>query len=179
VTILSAIVAVVLYWGHFGDVYKNALHVRGNAGASAAQVGTSPTPNGAPPQNTVVTRIRDAITFGVGVIGWPIILLALVGCWRSVVDGGRDRASLAALAWGVACVVFLGVAVMRVDAPFQRYAAEFFGRVLLATFPAAVVLAARGTGWAWRHGATTRFASLILVICAVILGVQSWTAWFL
>ncbi len=85
-------------------------------------------------------------------IGWPILLLAIVGAWRSVVDRSYDRATLAVMAWTVACAVFLAVAVMRVDAPFQRYAAEFFGRVLLATFPAAVLLAARATGWAWKHG---------------------------
>ncbi len=83
------------------------------------------------------------------------------------------------MAWAIACLVFLGVAVMRVDAPFQRYAAEFFGRVLLATFPAAVVLAARGTGWAWTQGLPTRLASAVIIACAVGLGVRSWAAWFL
>jgi len=68
---------------------------------------------------------------------------------------------------------------MRVDAPFQRYAAEFFGRVLLATFPAAILLAARGTAWAWRTGFATRLTSALLVGCAVVLGIRSWMAWFL
>ena len=74
--------------------------------------------------------------------------------------------------------VFLGVAVMRVDAPFQRYAAEFFGRVLLATFPAAVVLAARGAAWVWNHGANGRIASALLILWAIVPGTQHWMVWF-
>ena len=111
-------------------------------------------------------------------IGWPILLPAVVGLWRSIADRSRDRATLAVMAWAVACAAFLGVAVMRVDAPFQRYAAEFFGRVLLATFPAAVVLAARGTAWMWHHGATGRIASALLLLCAVVLGTPHWIVWF-
>ena len=179
-TILAAIVAVVLYYGHFGDVYKSALRVRAAANASQAQVDAQPSANTPPAMNIgLAARITNAITFGVAVIGWPIVILALVGVWRTLVDGARDRASLAMLAWAIGCVVFLGVAVMRVDAPFQRYAAEFFGRVLLATFPAAVVLAARGTAWAWTQGAPGRVASALLVTCATLLGIHSWMAWFL
>ena len=180
VTISAAVLAIALYWGHFGDVYKNALRVR--ATTAASQVHTEPPSSAetARVQNVGLTRrLANAVTFGVNVIGWPIVALALVGAWRSVVDGARDRASLAVLAWAVACVVFLGVAVMRVDAPFQRYAAEFFGRVLLATFPAVVILAARATGWAWRRGLPVRLASVSLSGWAVILGIQNWMTWFL
>jgi hypothetical protein len=67
---------------------------------------------------------------------------------------------------------------MRVDAPFQRYAAEFFGRVLLATSPAWVVLAARGTGWAWKQGLTLRLGSAVLVAWALASGMQNWNSWF-
>jgi hypothetical protein len=179
-TILAAIVAVVLYYGHFGDVYKNALRVRAAANAAQAQGDAQRSANAAPVMNIgLAARITNAITFGVAVIGWPIVILAIVGVWRTLVDGARDRASLAVLAWAIACVVFLGVAVMRVDAPFQRYAAEFFGRVLLATFPAAVVLAARGTAWAWTQGTAGRVASALLVAGATLLGIHSWMAWFL
>jgi hypothetical protein len=180
VTIAAAIVAVVLYYGHFVDVYKDALRVRANTTASAVQTGDAA--RVASERSSILpltSRITNAIGFALAMIGWPIVLLALIGVWRSAVDGLRDRASLAVLAWAIACAVFLGVAVMRVDAPFQRYAGEFFGRVLLATFPAAVVLAARGTAWAWNYGLPTRLASAVVVVCAAVIGLQSWMAWFL
>jgi len=205
VTIVAALLAIVLYYGHFGDVYKNALRVRASTTATDVQGEAPPPTAGVPAQNAGLwSRIVNALGFGVTMIGWPIVLLALVGVWRFAVDDGflvasafrrkddgalvasafrrkdgtHDRASLAVLAWTVAGAVFFAVAVMRVDAPFQRYAAEFFGRVLLATFPAAVVLAARATGWAWKQGLPLRLASASLVVCAVILAIQNWTAWF-
>jgi len=180
VAIVSAVLAVVLYYGHFGDVYKNALRVRTTTAASQPQVETPPSPTAAPAQNVGLgTRIANTVRFAVGMIGWPIVLLALVGVWRSVMDARCDRATLAVMAWATACLAFVGVAVMRVDAPFQRYAAEFFGRVLLATFPAAVLLAARGAAWSWNRGLVTRLGSAVLLACAVALGLQSWMAWFL
>ena len=192
VTIVAALLAIVLYYGHFGDVYRNALRVRAGTTATAVQGEAAPPAAGIPAQNVGLgTRIVNALGFGVTMIGWPIVLLALVGVWRFAVDdrflvasafrrkeGTHDCASLAVLAWTVACVVFFAVAVMRVDAPFQRYAAEFFGRVLLATFPAAVLLAARAAGWAWKQGLTLRLAAVSLVACALILAIQNWMAWF-
>ena len=111
-------------------------------------------------------------------IGWPMWLLALIGIWRLWAEGARDRAALAILAWSVACLAFLCVAVMRVDAPFQRYAAEFFGRVLLATCPAAVLLATRGASWGLGTRMVTRIASAIFLCCCAILAGHSWTTWF-
>jgi len=67
---------------------------------------------------------------------------------------------------------------MRVDAPFQRYADEFFGRVLLATSPAVVILAARGASRGWRHGRPGRIASAVLLFCCLALGFRSWLSWF-
>jgi hypothetical protein len=179
VTIVSAVLAVVLYYGHFGDVYKNALRVRADATAqSQTELGMTPT-SVRLPTASLAARITDAIGFAIAMIGWPILLLTVVGAWRSIKDGQRDRATLAVIAWAVAGAMFLGVALMRVEAPFQRYAAEFFGRVLLATFPAAVVLAARAAGWAWKQGPLFGLASASLVASAVVLGIHSWMGWFL
>jgi hypothetical protein len=171
-TIVSALLAVILYYGHFTDVYRNALRVRADT--------AGPAPVSPPaPGLTLPARVENAIRFAIAMIGWPILLLATVGAWRCVADRSRDRATLAVMAWAGACTIFFAVAVMRVDAPFQRYAAEFFGRVLLATAPAAVVLAGRGTGWAWTHGLALRFASASLVGCALALGNRTWISWFL
>ena len=176
VTVTAAIFAVVVYYGHFGDVYRNALRVRAN---SAATVETPPPGVTAAHAPSLGSRVAHALIFAAGTIGWPVLVLAAVGVWRLWTDRARDRATLAVGAWAAASVAFLGIAVMRVDAPFQRYAAEFFGRVLLATYPAAVLLAARGAGWGWHSGGLTQVASLVLICFAVGLGVQAWLGWFL
>ena len=176
VTTVAALAAVVVYYGHFGEVYRTALRVR----SEAAVMESLPVPTGrsAPAANPLGVRIGNALAFTFGAVGWPILVLAGVGMWRVWSGGLRDRAGFAVAAWGVAYVAFLAVAVMRVDAPFQRYAAEFFGRVLLATYPAAVMLAACGIGWAWPKGIALRVVTVMLVGCAVILGLQHWTGWF-
>lgn len=177
VTIASALLAVGLYYGHFIDVYKTALRVRAVGAASAMQNAASA--SSALAVQPLARRVFDAVGFAVVALGWPMWILAIVGGWRLWTDGARDRASFAVFAWAVACAAFLAVAVMRVDAPFQRYAAEFFGRVLLATCPAVVMLAARGSSWAWRHGTLARIASAALLLSCAVLGLRSWFAWFL
>lgn len=176
VTATAALFAVVVYYGHFGEVYKAALRVRGGgAGAAAA---AAPSPGGLSSSAVPVSgRIANAVTFTVAAIGWPILLLGVGGVVRLWSGGMRDRAALLVAAWTIAYLVFLGVAVMRVDAPFQRYAAEFVGRVLFATYPAAVVLAAAGAGWGWRAGRVPRSLSALLLLSAVLVGVRHWAGW--
>ena len=181
VTILGVLLAVGVYYSHFGDVYRAALRVRAENAivqpqSQAETLGPRAEVSTVPP---LTRRVVDAVSFAVSANGWPLWTLALIGIWRSWIEGARDRAALAIYAWGVACAAFLGVAVMRVDAPFQRYATEFFGRVLLATCPAVVMLAARGASWGWRAGTPIRIASVALVCCAAVLGLRSWLAWFL
>jgi hypothetical protein len=176
VTIAAGLFAFLLYYGHFIDVYKTALRVRADNAASSIQ-------NAAPASSALAVRslgqrVFDALGFAVAAIGWPMWILALVGGWRLWKDGARDRGAFAVLAWGITCAAFLGVAVMRVDAPFQRYADEFFGRVLLATSPAVVILAARGASRGWRHGRPGRIASAVLLFCCLALGFRSWLSWF-
>jgi hypothetical protein len=180
VTIVAAVFAFVVYYGHFVDVYQTALRVRAEAAVAQPQAQNSgpSAPAAARPVPSLISRVTDALSFAVSAIGWPIWIFALVGIWRLGLEAARDRAALAILAWGAACIAFLGVAVMRVDAPFQRYAAEFFGRVLLATCPAVVLLAARGASWGWRGNTPLRIAAAILLCCCIVFAAQSWISWF-
>ena len=180
VSVFAALFAVVVYYGQFGEVYKTALRVRANT--ASAQL---PPPPAAPAASSAArlalplqTRVANALTFAVAAIGWPILVLAGLGLWRMWKRGMRDRAAFVVAAWGVAGLAFFTVAIMRVDAPFQRYASEFFGRVLFATYPAAVLLAASGATWAWRAGVTLRVASAVLLFYAIVVGVRHWTGWF-
>jgi hypothetical protein len=135
-------------------------------------------------------RVADALVQTVSSIGWPIVLLALVGIWRVSIDvtpgrqggaapAGHDRLVLVLAGWGIAWLAFvLFTVLIRVGPGYQRYAAEFLGRVDLATYPAAVILAARGAFWMWRRGLVLRVASGVLVSSAVLLGVREWLVWF-
>jgi hypothetical protein len=176
-TLVAALLAVVIYYGHFTEVYRTALRVRSAPAAQGPEGPAVPTVPAAPPIS-LGDRVGNALTFTVAAIGWPILVLAGIGVWRVWAERLRDRAVYVIAAWAVAYVAFLGVAVMRVDAPFQRYAAEFFGRVLFATYPAAVMLAACGSAWAWRAGWAGRGVTVVLLGAAVRLGVQHWAGWF-
>ena len=90
----------------------------------------------------------------------------------------RDRLTLALVAWFATCAVFVAFGVLSpVEPRFYRYTVEFIGRVIYATWPAAVVVAAAGGAWAWRAGPIGRLASAILVGSAVWVGALSWWSW--
>ena len=179
VTVAAALVAVVLYYGHFGEVYRTALRVRATTAAAqpAAETGAHPSATGSRLTLPLYRRVANALTFTLSAIGWPILILAAAGACRLRIESADDRAAFLVAAWAIACLAFLAVAVMRVDAPFQRYAAEFFGRVIFATYPAAVLLAARAAGSGWRAGLLPRTASVCLVLWAVGEGAEHWAGW--
>ena len=190
-TTIGVVLSIVLYWGHFGAVYRAQLErTRAGAAADAASTQTSKAMTGgealAPADAPALGRsyiplggrVAGALSQTAANLGWPILLLAVVGAWRVWIRGGRDRLVLVLLAWGAACLGFIALAVLTaVETRFQQDAWEFIGRVEHATYPAAVVLAAYGAVWAWRAGPAPRFASAALLLGAVIVGVRMWTAW--
>lgn len=185
-TVLAGALAVGLYYGHFVDVYRNALRIRGTAAAATtitAVDASSPDAGATAPARQVdarlVARVRDALDLTMTLTGWPLLVLAGAGAWRLRADRARDRLVLLLGALGIVYVVFVGVGVVpRVDAPFLRYAAEFIGRVVLTTYPAVVVLASRGAVWAWRRDPVTRAAAVVLIGLAMAEGFRNWSAWF-
>ncbi len=186
-TILAAVFAIGSYYGHFGDEYKTLVRVRtstaapameqrGNADAESARILRAKQAPGA--RQSLYDRALGALTASVKSAGWPICLLTIIGIWRIVVEGVRDRLGLALAAWGAAYLIFVAFGVLApIDQRFERYAAEFIGRVNYATLPAACVLAARGGAWTWRAGLIPRVVSAALLIGAVVVGGQQWIGW--
>jgi hypothetical protein len=183
-SMIAAVVAVASYYAHFGDAYRSLERT----GDGLARTAPAPTPGGDPSGGAVSFTVpaskpyyaRTLTALGQGVIdfGWPILALALVGAWRVWVDRRRDRLTLAVCGWAAAYLAFLGVSVLTpVDVGYERYAAEFMGRVDLSTYPAAVLLAAYGCTWLWRAGFAARLLSIALVIGAFAFGAKYWTAW--
>jgi hypothetical protein len=182
--IAAAAIAVGSYYAHFGDAYRSLERTGDGAARSApARPAGAPAAGGAvamPPPAPKPMYARTLTALGQGVIdfGWPILALAIVGAWRLWSDRRRDRLALAICGWGAAYLVFLGASVLApVDAGYERYAAEFMGRVDLSTYPAAVLLAACGCAWLWRAGFAARLLSIALVVGAVAVGARYWTGW--
>jgi hypothetical protein len=174
--------SLAAYYDHFGDAYMKVLRVRTERLASVA--GIEATSAGMPPAQasaelpSIASRVADALAQTTAAIGWPILLLAVLGAWRLWRDGPRDRLWAVICAWGLVCLAFvvLGIA-SPVDAANQRFSSEFIGRVVYTTSPAAVLLAALGGVWAWRRGHVTRAAAAVFGLAAVALGASSWLAW--
>jgi len=184
----AALLAVVLYWGHFGAVYAQQL-ARARAAASATAAAGVPRSEQASEvtdtravlgrdELTLARRAADALDQTRRNIGWPILILALVGLWRLPAGAWRDRLGLVLGGWGLTGAVFMAAAVLGPgNVRYQQDAWEFIGRVQDATAPAGAVLAAAGASWAWRAGPVTRALAGLLLAAALAAGARAWLAW--
>jgi hypothetical protein len=179
-TVAAGILAIALYYGHFPEVHRTFSGARAPIEA-AAQDGPRDSSAVVPPvreTRPLSTRMALAARLAVTDIGWPILLLAAVGLWRLLADRARDRLALTLAGWAVAYVVFAAAGTFsRVDTRYERYALEFISRVDFATYPASVILAARGSLWIWRRGLAGRLASCALWIAAASVAYQHWSRW--
>jgi hypothetical protein len=185
VTFLAGVFSWGIYYAHFTDVYATALQrMRASSAATTSTQSFDPdvqarTVPGQGRSTTVPDRTAHALGLTATAIGWPIVILAIIGVhnvWRSA---SRDRLTLLLAAWGTAYLVFLAVGVLpRVDAPFQRYAAEFVGRVVFATYAAAVVLGARGAASGLRGRLVSRLGTVACLVWSILSAIQHWRGWF-
>jgi hypothetical protein len=170
VTLAAVVLAVALYYGHFGEVYATA----GNAGApmDAAASGTFGEPM------SLGRRVGRALYQGVLDVSWPIALLALVGLWRLIAERRGDRLTATLIGWGVMYALFTAAgALSPVNARYERYALEFISRVNLAIYPAVVVVAGRGASWLLARGVAGRMAAAGLLCGAAAVGFRVWLRW--
>jgi hypothetical protein len=191
ITIVALLASTLLYWGHFGAVYSAQFErMRVSAGADQRAGDSASRPNrstrseesAAPALGRATlplsARVKQTLIQTASSLGWPILLLALVGTWRLTLEGARDRLGLAIGAWGVVCLAFVAFsAIAPGNRTYQQDAFEFISRVEHATMPAAVLLAARGAVWAWCASRTLRLASGTMLLWAAVTGVQAWAQW--
>jgi hypothetical protein len=179
-TMAAGLLAVVLYYGHFPEVHRSF------SGASTPLAVTGPeatpqsSPGVGPPRETVSfgARVVNALRLGARDVGWPILLLAAVGLWRLWADRARDRLTLTLAGWAVAYLAFTAAGTLSpVDVRYERYALEFISRVDFATYPALVLLAARGGLWVWRRRLAGRVMAAGLWLAAGYLAFQHWSRW--
>ena len=176
ITVAAALISVVIYYGHFAEVYRSLDRVTGRA--AVEQRGPAPAATAAAATPPAWTRTATAAELAVRAVGWPITILVLVGSWRVFGTRQRDRLTLTLLAWVATCAVFLAFGTLApVDPRFYRYTVEFIGRVVYATWPAAIIVAGAGAAWGWRAGPAGRVSSIALVGLAVWRGARSWWSW--
>jgi hypothetical protein len=173
----------IVYYRHFLGVFRDAF-ARMFAGAAPSDAGAAAVEAVKGDMN-IPERVRDLVQQAVASAGWPLLVLAALGIWSLVRRRAHDRLSAALWAWGAVWFVFSASTVFaRVDREYVRYAAEFLGRINLATVPLVAILAARGAavGWdpetsdSWRR--PLQLAAVALLASVLILAVNAWLGWF-
>ena len=164
--IVAAALAWFAYYQHFTGEFSAAFsRMFGGEGVSAAAPGTAEGYMG------TGARIRDLISQAIDSAGWPLLILAIFGAIDLARAGVRDRLTSALAAWALVWLVFSASTVFaRVGDEYVRYAAEFLGRINLATLPLVAILAARG--------ANRKTLGFVGFAWAIALAVQNWLRWF-
>jgi hypothetical protein len=152
-SVAAFVVAVALYYGHFGETYRAEF-----ARISAETAQNAPDAGG----RTLAERLAG-VPWNVRVyIGPPVLLLASVGAWSLFQSGARDRLTLSLLGWGTACLAFLALGVLTpVD---MRY--------YLASIPALALAGAAGASWLWDRGDSSRWLAGLLLAYTALVGVR-------
>jgi hypothetical protein len=186
-TLVATILAVGLYYRHFGDAFRSAQQVGQSSAASqpsAVEVAPSESASAASTGPGVAigtsrpVRAGRAAGLAVAAYGTPILLLALVGLARLPIRAGRDRATLMVLAsLAVGAAVALVSIVAPVEPRFERYTDEFISRLYYAVTPALALLAAFGASWLWTRGLPGRSAAIAGLGAAVLVAGRVWLGW--
>ena len=179
----ALLVSWLLYYQHFPEVYARAA-------TRVAATNPSPVESGAAADDRPAVLVRqltwgekavDALRQVVSDVGWPLLGLAILGSWIVLQTRPPDRFQWQVAAWGGAWTVLLvGATLTKVDTAYQRYAAEFIGRINLAGYPVAAVLGALAVGAAAERRAAPAIRWLVAALSLAALGtaVGNWSAWF-
>jgi hypothetical protein len=163
--IVAAAIAWFRFYQHFTPEFAAAFGRMFGEQASAA-------PGMAEGYMGTGERIGNLLSQVVYGAGWPLLILAVLGAIDLVRSGVRDRLTSALAAWALVWLVFSASTVFaRVDDEYVRYAAEFLGRINLATLPLIAILAARG--------ATRKWLGIAMFAWAIGLAVENWLGWFM
>lgn len=152
---VAAGLAVLLYYGRFGDTYAA---MADRIGTELGQPAAATDPGG-----RSMGQRAALVPYYLGVYyGWPLLLLAGFGLVTTA--RGRDALTLIVLAWLGACAGFLVLGVLT-PVDLRHY---------LAAFPAVAILAGRGAAWAWGHGVPARVATGALLGASIAVAVRHW-----
>lgn len=185
VTAISLVISWFLFYSHFLDVFVNAFTTMFSGGGAAPVARTLNAAEIIKGNMTMPERVWDLGRQAVNNFSVPLLLLAAVGVWTVVRNRLRDRLTCALVAWATVWIVLsASTAFARVDASYVRYAAEFLGRINLATVPLVAILAGRGAAAGWDASTPNsvrrllQYLSVILMAWTLEGAVQAWLGWF-
>jgi hypothetical protein len=158
--VAAALVAIAVYYGHFGSTYRAEFARIGHETATAAADAGG---------RTIAGRLR-AVPYYAGLnIGLPALLLALLGVLQMARQRAGDPLVLTVGGWLLSCVVFLGIGI----------ATPVDMRYYLAALPALAIAAGSAAAWAWNdsppaHRALWRLAAALLLAATISGGFRAW-----
>ena len=150
---IAAVLAVAIYYRHFGDVYR-AEWTR----ISAETVSNAPDAGG----RTPMARLAAVPLLLWLMYGVPMLALAVIGACRLAVRSPADRLTLALFGWTASCAIFFAIGI----------ATPVDMRYYLAAIPAVAIAAAAGASWMWTAGTAARAAAGVMLAWALYIGVS-------
>jgi hypothetical protein len=157
VTAIAALVAVVLYYRHFGEVYASMFaRITGEMG--------KPAELSDPGGRSIAQRVLIVPYYLNEYYGWPALVLAGIGA--GMLARRRDTLTLVVWAWVAGTFAFLLLGVFT-PLDFRHY---------LAAFPAVALLAGCGAARWWTKGPFLQAAAIVLLGSSVLIGVRHWLA---
>ena len=150
--VVAALVAVAVYYRHFGEVYAEQwTRISGETAANTPDAGG----------RTAMDRLLDAPRQFRILIGVPILTLAAAGTYHLFARAARDRLTLSLLGWSMSCALFFAIGI---GTPIDM-------RYYLAAIPAFAITAAAGASWMWTQGGTTRAVVVAVLFWAALTGI--------
>ena len=146
-TLLATVLAIGVYYAHFGETYRAEFsRIRTETVSAAPDAGG----------RDIATRARSVPRYLGSYLGLGALLLATFGTQDLYRRGMRDRLTLATAGWALSCLAFLAIGILTpVD---MRY--------YLASVPAVAIAGAAGASALWRQRPARAGAiALLIVIC--------------
>jgi hypothetical protein len=155
ITAMAVLVAVALYYRHFGETYAAQLaRITGEMG--------KPAEFSDPGGRSIVQRALGVPYYLNQYYGWPALVLAGIGA--GALTRRRDTLTLVVWAWVAGTFAFLLLGVFT-PLDFRHY---------LAAFPAIAILAGCGAARWWTKGPFLQAAAIVLIGSSVLIGVRHW-----
>jgi hypothetical protein len=155
ITVVAAVVAVVLYYRHFGETYvAQFARITGEIG--------KPAELSDPGGRSIAQRALIVPYYLNEYYGWSALVLAGVGA--GALAGRRDTLTLVVWAWTAGTFAFLLLGIFT-PLDFRHY---------LAAFPVIAILAGCGAARWWTKGPFLQAAAIVLIGSSVLIGVHHW-----